>query len=262
MIPIVSITDLINGVITAAIAVRLGFMLSPVPSHLANGGGLASWYEENKRNGLLEFMGFYIFFTLFWLSWSTPELVLFDAYSITIAATIGYIFLFISLAFIVNIPFIFFDRRRLGAIMSIFIMLLCLAYLVSRIIDPTIDTQEIIPPYVFWGDAFSSWIRIFPGVAGLLAAGTFTITFAYIAWHAAPRWYTEGKTIIYRAAVCLSGGMTLLLVAAIMFFLLSRGGFLVSIITSSLCIAGLLVMLHGVELMHEERKIQAQLPEY
>ena len=53
--------------------------------------------------------------------------------------------------------------------------------------------------------------------------------------------------------------MALLLAAAIIFFLMSYGGFLVSVVTSSLCIAGLLVMLRGVEYMHEERKIQAQL---
>ena len=94
----------------------------------------------------------------------------------------------------------------------------------------------------------------------MVAAGTFTITFVYIAWYAAPRWHVEGKTRIYRAAVCLGGGMTLLLVAAIMFFILSRGGFLVSVVTSSLCIAGLLVMLRGIKYMHEERKYQIDNP--
>ena len=245
MIPIVSITDLANGVIAAAIAVRLALMLR------GHGG--------DRRDGLLEFIGFYIFFALFWLMFATPELIFFDAYSITIAATIGYVFLFISLAFIIYIPFIFFGYRWLGVAMSAFIVLLCLAFLVGRIIDPTLDRQETIPPYTFWTDNFSPIIRLIPGLAGLLASGIFVGTFAYIAWHAAPRWSAEDKTRIYRAAVCLGGGMALLLAAAIIFFLMSYGGFLVSVVTSSLCIAGLLVMLRGVEYMHEERKIQAQL---
>ena len=62
MIPIVSITYLINGVIAVAIAVRLVLMLSPVPS---DQGGLVRGYDGNKRDGLLEFIGFYVFFSLF-----------------------------------------------------------------------------------------------------------------------------------------------------------------------------------------------------
>ncbi|OGL58796.1 hypothetical protein A3H10_04790 [Candidatus Uhrbacteria bacterium RIFCSPLOWO2_12_FULL_46_10] len=257
MIPIVSITDLINGIIAAAIAVRLAFMLRPVPPAQ---GGLVRWYDSNKQNGLLEFIGFYLFFALFWLLFATPELIFQDVFSITIAAIIGYLFLFISLAFVIQIPFIFFERRWLGMVLGVLIMTLALAFLIGRIIDPALDKQEIIPPYVFWSEAYSPWIRFFPGIAGLVAAGTFTITFVYIAWYAAPRWHVEGKTRIYRAAVCLGGGMTLLLVAAIMFFILSRGGFLVSVVTSSLCIAGLLVMLRGIKYMHEERKYQIDNP--
>ena len=52
--------------------------------------------------------------------------------------------------------------------------------------------------------------------------------------------------------------MALLVAAEIVFFFLSYGGFVVSVITSSLCIAGLLVMLRGVEYMREERKLQAE----
>lgn len=64
MIPIVSIADLVNGVIATAIAVRLALMLRG--------------YGGDRRDGLLEFIGFYIFFALFWLMFATPELVLFD----------------------------------------------------------------------------------------------------------------------------------------------------------------------------------------
>jgi len=58
----------------------------------------------------------------------------------------------------------------------------------------------------------------------------------------------------------LGGGMALLVVAAIVFFFLSQGGFLVSVVASSLCIAGLLVMLRGIKYMHEERKYQIDNP--
>src|SRR3989338_1465480 len=166
MIPIVSITDLINGIIAAAIAVRLALMLRG--------------YGGDRRDGLLEFIGFYAFFALFWLSFSSPDLILDTAYQVTISTIIGYVFLFIALTFVVQIPFIFFDKRWLGVIIGAAIMVLGLSYLVSRIIDPTLDTKEVIPPYIFWGEAYSPWIRIFPGIAGLLAAGTFTITFVYI----------------------------------------------------------------------------------
>ena len=64
MIPIVSITDLINGIIAAAIAVRLIFMLRPASSRPAVAGDLARGYDGSKQNGLLEFIGFYIFFAL------------------------------------------------------------------------------------------------------------------------------------------------------------------------------------------------------
>src|SRR3989344_5029945 len=102
MLPIVSITDLINGVIAAAIAVRLALMLR------GHGG--------DRRDGLLEFIGFYAFFALFWLSFSSPDLILDTAYRVTISTIIGYVFLFIALTFVVQMPFIFFDKRWLGVI--------------------------------------------------------------------------------------------------------------------------------------------------
>ena len=231
MIPIVSITDFVNGVISAAIAVML-----------------ISMYDRTRREGILLFAGFYLCFAVFWLLFAATETVFFDAPSITISAVIGYVFGFAALFFLIQIPFLFLNKPRVGIALSYAVALSGFIFLLGRIYEPALDAKTVILPYVFWGEAYSSRLRIFPGLTALVVFITFFCTFFYLSFTSNPRSGARRVAIKF----CLGSG--LLLLASTTFYFFSYGGFFASIISSVICIIGLIIMLFGVVDVLRERK--------
>lgn len=231
MIPFVSIADLINGLISGAIAVRLTFV-----------------YLKNRNQATKHFMAFYYAFAVAWLFWATPELVVSNPYLVMATNILGYLGFFVTTAIMAQLPFLFFpERRQWGLFFSTLIITAAVIFLLGRLLNPLPHVREVIGPYVYWKPILAPWLRVLMGIAGAFGALVSALTFLYLGLK------DRSNNLIFKRSMYLCAGLTTILLASIFSFILFKSGvFIGNAVGSVMVIIGLLLMLRGI--LYEERR--------
>lgn len=237
MIPLVSLTDLINGIISAAIAIRLTFV-----------------YLKNRNQAAKHFIAFYCAFAAAWLFWATPELVISDPQLVMATNILGYLGFFITSAIMIQLPFIFFpERRQWGLFLSTLIVTAAIIFLLGRLLNLQEHIREINGPYVYWKPVMAPWLRVLMGVSGALGGIVSAATFLYLGLK------DKNNPLIFKRSLYLCAGLTVILLASIFSFILFSGAdFVGNAVGSVMVICGLLLMLRGI--VYEERRHLANMP--
>ena len=225
MVPIVSVSDLANGFISAIIGLWL-------LARQRGRGNLATSY----------FIVFYFLFSFAWFCWAAPEIVTQDPWYIMWLNIIGYLALYAAIAVMVQLPFLFLNRQGGGAIAGMVVVVAGIVFLLGRLLNLQPHVRELVDGYVFWSPVYAAWLRIFTGVVAGLTAALCAIVFMYLGWRG------KNDVLVYKRSVYLAIGMLIILVATsvsyILFFFFSF--FWTNLLGSALVIVGLLLLLHGI----------------
>ncbi|OGL86877.1 hypothetical protein A3I40_01495 [Candidatus Uhrbacteria bacterium RIFCSPLOWO2_02_FULL_48_12] len=223
MLPIISISNLVNTMVTAALAGRLIFKL-----------------RQNHHDGLMYLAGFYVALTGFWAFRALPGLLIDNPYTVMATNLVSYIFLYVATTALLQVPFIFINRRHWGVILGILNVMIGLIFIIGRFLNPVVHTPTIIEPYIFWQETYPLLLRALTGISTVTSTTIFMGVFFYLGHK------ERDNTIVYRRSMYLAGGMLFLVLASFIFFLASTGGFLMSVLASSSCIVGAYLMLRGI----------------
>lgn len=226
MIPIVSLSDLINSMISLAIGAKL--LLA---------------YRRRQVTTLGYFTLFYFTFGLMWLCWAAPEIIVYSAMAVTVVNIMGYVFLYAALIAIAQVPFVLLGRREWGALLATIVTTAGIVFVLGRVIDFQLQERLIMPPYyVYWRPTFASWLRILSGITSATVSAIVIAVFAYLAWH------DRTNIIIFRRSLFIISSMVCMMaaVAFTYFLFLIIGMFWGNLAASLVVVFGLVLMLRGV----------------
>src|SRR3989338_98380 len=235
MIPIVSITNSINAIISGLLAVRL--LIS---------------YRKHPTNVLRYFLNFYFLFFLYWFLLALPGLLWSNSYTGAWIVTSSYALLYVALIVAVRIPFILLGKQWVGNSIAAGMGIAGLFVVGAQLFHPYPYIQEIAPPFIYWRGIVPAWMRIITGIISIIGAVGFAATFAYLGVK------SRNNHIIFYRSVSLALGMIMMaLASASVFFVAITSPFIGLSVASVLVITGLSIMAHG--LLHEHRGVMSQV---
>ena len=224
MIPIVSLSDLINGLIAAVIAAKV-----------------FNSYKKTSDQTIFDFFLFYVFITFFWLALATPQIFITDPFKMVIASTAAYIFLFMALAIMTRISFLFISWRTAGRMATIIIFIGTIAFVIGRLSSLAPHQPEYFPPFIYWRPVMAPWLRILTGIMTTGSALISSSIFFYFGYK------DRSNAQIFHRSILLGSGLLILLVGAVMAFLVNpNAGFAANCLASLASIPGMVVMLYGI----------------
>lgn len=232
MIPIVSLTNLISAIVSLVI-----------------GGNLFITYRRNHNIAVFWFTLFYLSFAASWLIAATPELVLKDPYAVMASSIIAFSFQYFAYFAVIQVPFIFLQKREWGAIASALIAMVGIIFVTGRLYNLQPHSREIISgvfgTYVFWRPVFHPWLRVMTGVVGGSVAIFCAIVFFYLGWQ------DRLNRLVFARSMYLGSGTTILFIGSIIVYFVSTTGSFFALGTASIfVIIGLLVIFKGI--LHRE----------
>ncbi|OGL82469.1 hypothetical protein A2936_02070 [Candidatus Uhrbacteria bacterium RIFCSPLOWO2_01_FULL_47_25] len=196
--------------------------------------------RQNHHDGLMYLAGFYIALTGFWAFRAMPGILTDNPYTVMATNLVSYVFLYVATTSLLQVPFIFIDRRHWGVILGILNVMVGLIFVIGRFLNPVPHLPIVIVPYVFWQETYPLLLRALTGISTFTSTTIFMGVFFYLGHK------ERDNTIIYRRSMYLASGMLFLVLASFIFFLASTGGFVVSILASGSCIVGAYLMLRGI----------------
>jgi len=231
MIPIVAVTNFINSAMSIAVGMRL--------------------VAARKRHSASDFNYFIFFFfalALFWFFIGLPGLLAAYPLFAALSNTLSYVALFAACSSLIQTSFLFRKESASSSIINFFIFCLFMIFLVGRTLAPLPQLEpEIMPPYIFWKEIYPEWLKVIVGVVALVAGGIFIATFSYLGWK------NKNNALIFHRSLFLVSGLSIMITAAALYYLFSSGGFMISIVASSLSVAGYVFMMRGVLHAHENQ---------
>jgi hypothetical protein len=232
MIPIIAISNLINGLISALLAARIYIRRR----HITDSGA---------KHGVTLFLYLYTAMTIMWFLYATPGLLVQNLFAIMVLQSIGDVLVYVTAILGLKIAFVALQRSDIGSILSTYLGAMVVVYIVGRIIYPFPHVQEIIYPYVYWHPHIPLWMQVMTGVVAICGSATFIVVFLMLGMRA------KKNMLVYRRSYYLAGGMTCLFAASLIFFVFATGGFILTTGASLFGIIGLVLMLEGIPFHHE-----------
>ncbi|MFA5954177.1 MAG: hypothetical protein WC817_01400 [Patescibacteria group bacterium] len=239
MIPIIAIANLVNGILSAFLTLRL-YMRYRVRAS-----------ENYPTAGVRYFIALYFVFTILWLLYSTPGLVTNDLTWIMVFQSLADLFVLIGAMVGLQIACFALNKSNLAAMLSIVIAACGVAYIFGLAFSHPPSIREVIPPYVYWHPATPNWLRVMNGIVAAVGSLTFIITFAVLGLR------VKSNAVVRRRSFFLATGMFFLFLASLIFFLFATDGFALTMIASLLGIAGLFSMLRGIPYRDEHNEQMA-----
>lgn len=231
MIPIIAISNFFNGVIAAILAVRIFSHHRKIPPN-----------SHAQTIGAHYFIALYAGLAAMWLLYAIPGIFTSDITIITLTQIAATALLYVTSIIAMQITFVATDNKLAGMILSIFILILGLTYIVSEKLYGLTYIQVVSPPYVYWHPATPVWLAAMTGITGAFSTIVFIIMFCIHGLRA------KSNYAVYTRAMHLAFGMAFLFSASILYFLLSSSGGLVLATTASILgIIGLLIMHRGIQ---------------
>ncbi|PJE75951.1 hypothetical protein COV04_02245 [Candidatus Uhrbacteria bacterium CG10_big_fil_rev_8_21_14_0_10_48_11] len=237
MLPIIAIANLVNGVLSGFLTLRLYRRYQ------------RRMREHTPPAGVQYFIAFYFVLTIVWLLYSTPGLITTNLTWIMVFQSLADLFVLVGAAVVLNIVCFALHKPNLAVMLSLVVATCGVAYLFGLVFSHPPSIQEVIPPYVYWHPATPNWIRVVSGIVAALSSLTFISTFVVLGFK------VKTNNLVRRRSFFLAAGMFFLFLASLTFFIFSTGGFLLTMSSSLLGVAGLFVMLRGVP-YHDEHNEQ------
>ena len=201
MIPIVSIFNLISAIFSAIICIRVYMTYQKTR-------GIAVWYFDI----------FFLLFTIFWISAGSPNIFLFNPKYITIANVLSYAVAYISYIFIIQVPFIFIEKRWVAYLIGIFVAIAGIIFIVGRIKNFELSQIEVFYPFMYWKPIYPAWMRVMNGIVSAVIAIISAIVFFQFGNK------NRQNPLIFYKSMYLSGGMLTLVIAAMISYIFSEIG--------------------------------------
>ncbi|MFA5954516.1 MAG: hypothetical protein WC817_03220 [Patescibacteria group bacterium] len=223
MIPIISIASLVSAIISLGATLRV-FLI----------------YRQRKNDALWYFGVWFAVITVMFSFFASEGVITSGAVSAFMDA-IGTSFVYVSCVLLIQIPFIFLNKREWGVISGIVIATAGLVFLIGLLLDPVPSVQLVLGPYLFWETQYPQWLSTYTGIVAGITTLTFTLTFLYLGY--------RGKRdfIILRRSAYLAGGMLSLMLAAISLLALPQGVFVAGMVFGSLAmVTGVILLYYGL----------------
>ncbi|MFA7286069.1 MAG: hypothetical protein WC052_00145 [Patescibacteria group bacterium] len=228
MIPIIAIANLINGILSAFLTLRLYIRYRLRAS------------ENYPTAGVRYFIAFYATLTILWLLYATPGLVTNNLTLIMFFQSLADLGVLVGAMIGIQIACFALNKKNIGILASIVIVTCGLVYVTGLLFSHPPSIQELVPPYVYWHPATPQWLRVMNGIVAAFGSLTFIITFAVLGFK------TKTNELVRRRSFLLATGMFFLFLASLVFFVFATSGFMLTFTASILGIAGLFFMLRGI----------------
>lgn len=223
MIPLVSLSNSFNTLVTLFIALRL-----------------IARVRKQSSDGLWYLSAFYVFLTGWWAFRAMPGFLVTNPMAVMATNLISYVLLYAATSSLLQVPFYFLNRREWGVILGILNIVAGIVFVIGRMFNFAPHLPVEVPPFIFWPETYPEWLRLINGLSTLTALGLFIGIFFFLGLR------ERANPVVYNRSMHLAVGMFLLLIAASAFFVFSAGGFLSSVVSSSFCAAGLFLVYRGV----------------
>ena len=235
MIPLISILNIVNFVVPILISAR---------TYRA--------YRTSRSRLLLYFSLASFFFSFYWLFGSSPGIIFTDLYDIGVVNVLRFVFLYMTLIFIVQIPFSLITYKFLGLLFSFLVVVGGILFVSVGFLQLSPAKMVITSPFVYWVPVFPRWIETMTGVFSSVALSVFVAVFSYLAWRDWPHAMLRRRSlmIITGMWVMLIGGIFRFLIGGILDFYFTYG------ISTIFVTIGLLIISDGI--MHEHKHATQQ----
>lgn len=228
MIPIVSITDLILAVLCFGISAKL------FASHRASPSKLIDY-----------FLAFYLFFGISFLFFSIPEIFSKNPSVITVFNILAYVFFYLALAYIAQVPFDLLGKTKLAAAIFYFAAIFGIFFLIIRLIDYHPSVVEIKGGYIFWKPIYAGWLRSATGIfSGIIAIITTIVFYAQGIKHRA-------NHLVFIRSMWIGTGLLFFLFSSLSTYALNPAALFAPIVVATiLAMVGLILIFIGVLYPH------------
>ena len=197
MIPLISILNIVNFVVPILISAR---------TYRA--------YRTSRSRLLLYFSLASFFFSFYWLFGSSPGIIFTDLYDIGIANILRFVFLYMTLLFIVQLPFNLITYKFLGWLFSVLVVVGGIVFMSVGFLRLSPAKVVITPPFVYWIPVFPRWIEIMTGIFSSVSLSIFVVVFSYLVWR---DW---SHAVLRRRSLMIIAGMVVLLIGGVFRFLI------------------------------------------
>jgi len=227
MIQLIAVAGTFNAVASLVIAARLYFK-----------------YRKSPTAAHAHFLLFYIYFGIFYILFATTQLFLNSqesAIEVGIFHIISYFFLFLSIGYILSVPYIVEKKESTAQRILILVLIFNVLFMIARVINFEASVLETINnQYLYWRPLFPEWMRILAGIFSIATTIFVSIFF-----------FRQGRKgqepFVRKRSFLLGSGFSLLLVAAMLSFIAApTGSFLFVAVGTFLVLAALLVILRGI----------------
>lgn len=190
------------------------------------------------------FVWLYLAMAIMWFLYATPGLLLENLTIIMITQSLADFIVYIVSLISVQITFYTLRKQNLGTIVSLLIFTASIIYFLGRAYAPLPHIREAIYPYVYWRADIPLWLPMMTGVVAALSSILFIATFLSLGYKA------RQNAIVFKRSLYLASGMTCLLLASVVYFVVPIGRLFSVFGASLLGIGGLIIVLQGIPFHH------------
>lgn len=226
-LPLVGITGTLNAIVSLYIAARL-----------------YGTYKINKQQSHKSFLFFFLYFGIFYTLFATTQLIFWsdNGFWIGISHVISYFFLYLSLAYLLSLPYHVKGDHEIAQIIWFIVFVVNILFFIVRIIDFSPSTMVVLSSYVYWQPVFAEWLRVATGILAVITAASVSIFFV--------RYGIQNRShgLVYRRSLWLGGGVGVLMIAAMLAFIAAPSGSAPFVFVATfLVLAGLLATHRGLQ---------------
>ncbi|PJE75792.1 hypothetical protein COV04_02510 [Candidatus Uhrbacteria bacterium CG10_big_fil_rev_8_21_14_0_10_48_11] len=223
MIPIIPIASFISALVSLGATTRV-----------------FSLYRQRKNEALWYFGAWFAVVTIMFLNYALGGIVASGVGNAVIDA-IGNLFIYVSCVLLIQIPFIFLDRREWGVISGIILATAGLVFFIGLLLNPSPSVREVVGPYVFWWPQYEQWLRSYTGVVAGTTTLTFTLTFLYLGYRG------RSDMVVFRRSAYLAAGMFSLMLSALSILIVPKIIFVERIVLGATAmVAGIILLYYGL----------------
>ena len=203
-------------------------------------GYLYQAYRREKILIIYYFSCFYAYLGLFFLLVSFP-LVSSNGYVIGFFNAVGFLFLFVALAYISFVSLSLLKWGEMAMVSFYFCILFGLFCFTVRLFYFSPSVSEVDNYFINWRPVFLPWLRSFTGFYALVIGVTTVIIFIMYGFR------QKDNVVVFRRSLIIGAGLSLLSAAAVVGLLLSPyGQFKGELAGSIITILALLNVLRGI----------------
>lgn len=212
-------------------------------------------YKKTRIKAQLYFTKFYLYFGIFYLTFATSQLFFVSpelGLSVGIFHAVSYIFLYLSIGYLLSFPFMLTGRENTAKNIVIGMFVYNVIFFIIRIINIQPSEVEVFLSYSYWKPIFPEWMRLLTGIVSL---GTSAFTSSLFFKHGVQN---KRDAFVYRRSMWMGSGIAIFVLASIAAFIAApSGNFIFVLAATFLVLTALLVILRGASLSRENESAES-----